>query len=232
MRAEPTLGDLAPPYATQRVYAPVVEPAHNVLIARGKRRKWTAPHVSHWTCLTPRRPRTRRRQGSPQTLWLGPEKSARADLTDFRMWCGTGARQRPVTDGEAMKSPKSHPKSYKRIIELPNPAQPRTGPPEGGAGWTSCKSASRRQRDLVLTPLAVRRTRTEAEARLVGRSDGMDCNRCHQTGMTRYYPRALARHPTVIVADTVSSVVRVRDNLDTLHPTLKRIRRGRRGGLV
>ena len=103
---------------------------------------------------------------------LAPEDPHGADLTDFRMvvWHRASARQRLVTDGEAMKSPKSAPKSYKRIIELPQPGSAAKWTPEGGAGWYVVQEREQDDSaDLVRTPLAGPfRTRTEAEARLVG----------------------------------------------------------------
>src|SRR5881409_2286555 len=111
MRAEPTLGDLAPPYARQRVYASVDSPAHNVLIARGKR-SGGGPACLALICLTPR---SSSRAGGNVLLkaedriigtlsGLAPEDPHGADLTDFRMvvWHRASARQRLVTDGEAM----------------------------------------------------------------------------------------------------------------------------------
>ena len=77
------------------------------------------------------------------------------------------ARQRLVTDGEVMKSPKSHPKSYKRIIELPQPGSAAKWTPEGGAGWYVVQEREQDDSaDLVLTPLAGPRT-IEREARVV-----------------------------------------------------------------
>jgi hypothetical protein len=69
-----------------------------------------------------------------------------------------------------MKSPKSYPKSYKRIIELPQSGSAAKWTPEGGAGWYVVQEREQDDSaDLVLTPLAGPfRTRREAEARLVG----------------------------------------------------------------
>ena len=61
----------------------------------------------------------------------------------------------------------------------------------------------------------------------------MDCDRCHQTVDDPLLPEVRWRDiRSVIVARyCLKCWSGVRDNLDSIHPTLKRIRRGRRGGL-
>src|SRR5207249_11368001 len=82
-----------------------------------------------------------------------------------------------------MKSPKSYPKSYKRIVELPQTGSGAKWTREGGAGWYVVQEREQDDSaDLVRTPLAGPfRTRTEAEA--IG-WDGLKAwteDRCHQT---------------------------------------------------